>query len=236
MERAGASFPEAVDRVRRWVGATHRLIPMTATSPMLVGATVSGAIVHGQAAIVRHIRATPANPYMSIRVDPADIPLTPTAVRALQAADIIIVAMGDLYSSVAPFFCLDAFRTLLPTLRAKMVWMTNAVAPIGHTHYRTIGDALAFFQSCAPAFAPTIIVAHDGTFTDIERVRLDARGYLPVTPTGAPKTARLIASDQLDHDWEPPHRPGDRIDRSPVARKPEFLREIISSLISSPLS
>ncbi len=231
MERAGMSLPDALARLGNWMHVSHRVVPMTTTSPTLVAETISGKTINGQAAIVRHIRGTENDPYTRVWLAPSTMPLASDAESALRDADIVIVAMGDLYSSVAPFFCLDAVRALLPSLRAQMVWMTNAVAPIGHTHYRTLGDALAFFQSCAPTFMPNVIVAHDGTFSAKEKVRLDERGYLPVAPTGVPTSARLIASDQLDHEWEPPHRPGDRIDRSPVARKSAFLRETIASLL-----
>ncbi len=222
----------AIDRIRDWYGIHNRVAPMTNNNPVLHARTTDDQEVVGQSAIVKYLWSTDVAHIEAIWVDPADEPLSAIARDALQEADYIIVAMGDLYSSIAPSFCLTELKELLPKSKAKVIWLPNAVAPKSHVHYETTTKVLSFLQTLSPGFQPDMIVAHSAEVAHSTEKVLQDRGYRVSTMDLEPSAKmKILREDLLDATYLREKTVGDNIERSPVRYDLKKLKKIFEKIL-----
>ena len=230
-EKTGA-IQSAIHRIREAYSLVHEVVPLTDIPGVLHAETQSGKIITSQYGIVEHIWGSPDDAITSLALFPTHIHLSAGAQAALLNADSIIIPMGDLYGSVGPVFCLEDMTRILETSKATIIWLPNAVAPIGHTQYRSVGAALQFFQTLQPHFVPHYIVTHDGTFTPEESTFLQENGYRVVSPAASIMNTTIVSKDLLDHTVQRTTQRGDLIRRSPIHYNKETLTHTLLSCIT----
>jgi uncharacterized cofD-like protein len=111
-------FAEAVAEAGRLLGAVGLVLPAT-VGPVDLKASGDFGEVDGQVQImatqgVRHLSLVPPDP------EPAT-----GAVRALQAADQIVIGPGSLYTSVLAACCVPALRDAIASTPAQRVYVAN---------------------------------------------------------------------------------------------------------------
>lgn len=232
LELALGSQQAAIDRLGAMIGAQHSVSPITDVPLTLYTQTQSGKKIEGQRETVIQIRTHTDDPITSIAIKPADVSLGEKAKAALQEADVIIISMGDLFSSVGPTFCIPEFNEILASTSAQVIWLPNAAVTPGHIQYNQISGALAFLQQYAPAFQPDIIVAHDGTVSDELQNQLQETGYgVSQIDIESSDDCTVLASDLIG---EMPPRIGsasDIVDRSPLQYSTERLIAIFKEIL-----
>jgi uncharacterized cofD-like protein len=231
LEQSLGSQQSAIDEIRKRNGIVHNVAPMTADNPVLHAKFQSGAEVAGQAAIVKQLWAHPDNPIEKIWVDPSGSTLSAIARQTLVDADYIIVAMGDLYSSIAPSFCLTELQELWSQIHAKVVWFPNLVAPIAHTHYKTTSRALEFLQLLFPAFQPDIIVTHSQTIENEVVKRLSSGGYMVSSLDLIPKAGQTLIQEDILSDVTPVQSSADLVARSPIQYDAQKIQHIFETIL-----
>jgi len=65
---------------------------------------------------------------------------SPVAVRAIMDADMVVIAPGHLYGSLAPALVIDGVQRALRRTKAKCVYVTNLVTKPGPTNGFTVKD------------------------------------------------------------------------------------------------
>ena len=64
----------------------------------------------------------------------------PMAVKAIERADMVVIAPGDLYSSLGPLLVIDGIAEALKSTKAKCVYVCNLVTKNGQTEGFTVVD------------------------------------------------------------------------------------------------
>lgn len=64
----------------------------------------------------------------------------PMAIAAIEQADMIVIAPGDLYTSLGPLLVIDGISKALSKTKAKCVYVTNLVTKDGQTSNFTVSD------------------------------------------------------------------------------------------------
>lgn len=232
LQLSGDSYESAAGRASKMMQVRHTVAPLTVRSPVLHARTVAGQEITGQRAIVVQVRSSTPKPYETIWIEPADVPLSQVARAALQSAEVVILTMGDLYSSVAPAFCVKELRERWSALRARVVWLPNFAITPGHLHYERVSKALQFLQTLNPYFQPQVIVAHDGTLAGALRRRLDQKGYgISRLDLESSAARTIIKEDLLDHHCVPAVDQRDAIERSPVRYDRNKLKKALERVI-----
>lgn len=230
LEQSLGSQQLAIDEIRKRYGIVHPVAPITVDNPVLHAKFQSGAEVVGQAAIVKQLWAHPENPIETIWVDPRDSSLSPEAKQAIIEADYIIVAMGDLYSSIAPSFCLTELQELWSQIHAKVVWFPNLVAPVSHKHYKTTNQALLFLQLLLPAFQPDIIVTHSQMIESELLGGLSSAGYMVSALDLMLKAGQTLIQEDILSDVAPVQSSVDSIARSPIQYDVQKIKHIFETI------
>jgi uncharacterized cofD-like protein len=232
LEQKTGSFQTAIDTLRQQFNVPYQIFPLTEVSPVLHSESESGKVIDGQRNIVQYTWNHPEQSLAKLWITPADAQLSPGARTALRQADVIIIPVGDIYSSIAPAFCVRELIELWLRLSPQVVWLPNFIAAPGRNKYASASGALDFYHMLNPGFHPAKIIAHDGTLTEAETERIRQRKYTisPLDLDG-PGTA-LIKSDLLDHAYAPPTaNQGDIVERSPIRYDSLKLHNIFKEIL-----
>ena len=137
----------------RLLGATGRVLPM-ALVPMDITAEVRG-LVPGDPDALTAVRgqvevATTDGIIDSITLVPADPPAAPEALKAIEAADWVVLGPGSWFTSVIPHLMVPALRNAVVSTDAKVLVVLNLVAEAGETPGFGPADHLRVLAEHAP--------------------------------------------------------------------------------------
>jgi uncharacterized cofD-like protein len=144
---------DALDYVGRLLGATGRVLPM-ALVPMDITAEVRG-LVAGDPEALTSVRgqvevATTEGIIDSIALVPPDPPAAPEALKAIEAADWVVLGPGSWFTSVIPHLLVPALLQALAGTDAQVVVVLNLAAEAGETPGFGPADHLRALAEHAP--------------------------------------------------------------------------------------
>ncbi len=135
VERVG-DFEGALCAAADLLGATGVVLP-AAVEPVRLIADVEGALVEGQDTIKRQTNIG------GIEIDPPDPAVSPVAVDAIAAADLIVIGPGSLFTSVLPVLCIPKLRDAIAASSASRVYVSNLTVQAGETEGMDTGAHVA---------------------------------------------------------------------------------------------
>lgn len=135
LEKMTGSFAEAVELASDVLQINGRVEPVTLTKVQLCAEGKDGQPVKGEFTIAH----TAIADRPKIWLEPAAT-ANPDAVAAIMGADMVVVAPGNLYGSLAPALVIDGIQQALRKTRAKCVFVCNLVTKPGPTNGYTVTD------------------------------------------------------------------------------------------------
>lgn len=193
-ERLGNTVA-GLDWVGRLLGARGRVLPMAAV-PLVVEADVvdAGAMttVVGQSSV-----AACGGRIETLRLDPADPPACPEAVRAVMDADWVVMGPGSWYSSVLVHLLVPELAAALHATSARRCVTLNLSAEPGETPGLTAPEHLAALRRHAPGLRIDAVLADPTTVDDTAELWDAARSL----------GARLVVAPVARGDGTPRHDP-----------------------------
>ncbi len=139
LEKITDSFPEAVEVASEVLNIVGRVVPMTLDNVRLVMEDEAGNFTRNEHAISE---AVFQGKRMQFHLEPQAI-INPAAQEALLAADIVVLAPGDLYTSLAPALLVHGVSETLNKTKAKVVYVCNLVTTFGQTDGFAVHDFAA---------------------------------------------------------------------------------------------
>jgi uncharacterized cofD-like protein len=192
---------DALDYVGRLLGATGRVLPM-ALVPMDITADVRGLVpdhpdalvsVRGQVEV-----ATTDGIIDSIALVPPDPPAAPEALKAIEAADWVVLGPGSWFTSVIPHLLVPALRQALVSTDARAIVVLNLAAEAGETPGFGPADHLRVLAEHAPDLpVHTILVDQNRGAEELAELEHVVTAY----------GARLIVDDVAEAPGTPRHDP-----------------------------
>ncbi|WP_407317923.1 uridine diphosphate-N-acetylglucosamine-binding protein YvcK [Isoptericola halotolerans] len=193
-ERLGDTVA-GLDWVGRLLGARGRVLPM-ASVPLVVEADVVdrgvAATVVGQSSVARC-----GGRIDQLRLDPAEPPACPEAVRAVLDADWVVLGPGSWYSSVLVHLLVPGLAAALHATSARRCVTLNLSAEPGETHGLSAPEHLGALRRHAPDLSIDVVLADPSAVDDLDELRTaaDALG------------ARLVVAPVARGDGTPRHDP-----------------------------
>ncbi len=147
---SGGSFEQAVSRMSQVLAITGRVIPVTNSNVQLEAELENGARVLGESKIfyckkredcrIRRVRLLPEHP-----------PALEPALAAIQAADMILLGPGSLYTSIIPNLLVEGIAEAIAASDALKIYVANVMTQDGETEGYTNADHIrAIFQHSLP--------------------------------------------------------------------------------------
>ena len=128
LEQMTGSFAEGIELASSVLNITGRVEPVTMTNVTLCAEGADGQPIRGEHVIDREEIANRPN----IWLEPEAV-ANPKAIEAIMEADIVVIAPGDLYSSLAPVLVVPGVGDALMKTDAKCVYVSNLVTKPGPT-------------------------------------------------------------------------------------------------------
>ncbi|MDR1795721.1 MAG: uridine diphosphate-N-acetylglucosamine-binding protein YvcK [Erysipelotrichaceae bacterium] len=171
-EKTG-SFMEAILQISSVLNVMGTIIPSTLEVVTLMAAMSDGVIVSGESNI----------PIYQNRVQRVfynhEVKATRDAIRAVEAADVIILGIGSLYTSILPNLIIEDLRKALVACKAKKYYMCNVMTQSGETDHYSVEDHVDALIKHLGGDIDSVIVANDPLPPEI-LVRYEAEHATPV--------------------------------------------------------
>lgn len=136
LEKITDNFAEAVSVASEILNVDGRVMPITLDDIRLVMEDANGKVIRNERVIGdEHFTGRE----MTFRLEPRAT-LNPAAAEAIADADLVVLAPGDLYTSLAPALLVDGVQAALEKSKAKVVYVCNLVTTHGQTDGFAVHD------------------------------------------------------------------------------------------------
>jgi len=139
LEKTTGSFAEAVETASEILRVNGTVIPATFDDVRLKmswpGASVT---LKGERVIdAHHFKRNPRKAKLSLEPKPT---ANPMAIAAIEQADLVVIAPGDLYTSLGPLLVIDGIGDALRRTSATVAYVCNLVTKQGQTDGFTVSE------------------------------------------------------------------------------------------------
>lgn len=140
LEKMSGDFSEAVETASEILRVRGMVIPATLDDVRLKMSWSEDAsvVLHGERVIdAEYFKLDPRRAELTL------IPAAtsnPTAIAAIEQADVVVIAPGDLYTSLGPLLVIDGISEALKKTDAIKVYVSNLVSKQGQTDGFTVTD------------------------------------------------------------------------------------------------
>ncbi len=128
LEKMTGSFADAVALASQVLNIDGRVLPVTLSNVTLCADGADGRPVRGEFLISQQ----PIAKHPAIWLEP-EAQANPAAIQAIMEADMVVVAPGNLYGSLAPILVINKIQQALRQTRATCVFVCNLVTKPGPT-------------------------------------------------------------------------------------------------------
>jgi uncharacterized cofD-like protein len=232
LEQMTGDFEEAIKRTSEILDITGQVVPITTTDSRLRARRDSGEIIDSEF-VIGHMNFGSERP--EIWLEP-ESHITASAEKAIDEADIVVIAPGNLYGSLAPALVVNGVREALQRTKAKKVYVANLVTKPGQTEgfkvhdfsdeiERFIGAKIldyVLFNTDEPP--PSLLAKYTRAGELILEFDLDVMDSRHYQAVGLP----LIAKDPVEH------KGNDKLNnkRTLIRHDPEVLAEEVIKLLA----
>ena len=137
LEKMTGNFTEAVETASEVLNITGHVEPITLDEVTLVMENSDGEVTRGEFQIGHADFGDLKRPIMRLEPTPK---LNPKAREAILNADLVVVAPGNLYGSLAPALIVPGMSEALNETKAKKIYVCNLVTKPGQTDGFTVAD------------------------------------------------------------------------------------------------
>ncbi len=231
---SAASVDEALECVRRIWKLHGSIIPMTRRPTTLCVRYRDGAIICDEHSIDEPKKLHSGIVSLSLqRKDPAH----PAAVRALGAAQFIVLAPGDLYTSLLPVLLPAGMTQAIARSKARIVLVANLMTKHGQTDGFTLGSLVTVVDTYLAPRSVDLVLVNSSPLPQSALARYTrlAEMPIPLDPEHSAIISKKLTLCPLvaPGSSKSPVR-GDRLRRSLLRHDPEKLARALQPLLSEP--
>ncbi len=176
LARIRGDFGEAVREANRILSVRGQVLPSTLDKISLVATHDDGSKTTGQAVISKTQKRIKK---LELRPDPE--PLAQDIVDAIEAADLIVIGPGSLYTSIIPNLLIPGMPEALAQSKAVKVFVANIMAYEGETRGYDLPDLLkALDEHANKQRIYNVVLVNDGKHGDTGLMMVKERNALPV--------------------------------------------------------
>jgi len=167
-------FCEGVKQAARFLRTKGRVFPAATESLTLVVRYADGTVTRGES-VVHEV----GKQVWEVGVEPSGVPAPPGVISAIEAADVIVLSPGSLFTSLIPALFGGGVREALASFTGPVVYAANAMTQPGETTGFAVSDHLrALEHHIGPVV--TNVLFHSGSLTEGVIARYHAEGASPV--------------------------------------------------------
>lgn len=178
LEKISGDFNQAVETASEILRIRGTVIPATLDNVRLkMEWEEKSLVLHGERVIdSEFFKYDPRRAKLSLL--PAAKP-NPQAIAAIEQADIVVIAPGDLYTSLGPLLVIDGIGKALANTNAKKFYVANLVSKKGQTDGFTVSDHAAEIERFADAeFLDYVLYNQEAPSEEVAKRYEEEGGYV----------------------------------------------------------
>ena len=154
------NLSDGIEALSKVFNLKGKVVPLTEDNVVLMGEMEDGTIVEGEHHITQHGGAIKRVFYKEEPVP------TIEAVRALEEADLIVLSMGSVFTSIIPNLICDEIRGAIDRSQGKIMYACNMVTQPGETEDFKVSDHIRLLNQYLGKRKIDVVIANDGAIDE----------------------------------------------------------------------
>ncbi len=130
------SLTESLEALSKIFNIKGRVLPFTEDKAILVAHTTDGEVIEGESKITKAGKHIKSINYKN------KVKVTPQVLKAIEEADLIIIGIGSLYTSIIPNLLSREMKKALKEAKAKKMYICNIMSEHGETDGFNVSDCI----------------------------------------------------------------------------------------------
>ena len=167
-------FCEGVEQASRFLRITGRVFPAARESLTLVVRYVDGTVTRGES-VVHEV----GKQVSEVSVEPSGVPAPAGVIDAIEAADMLVLAPGSLFTSTIPALLGGGVRSALADFAGPIIYVANVMTQPGETADFAVSDHVRAITKHVGSVVTDVLV-HSGGLPPEILARYEAEEATPV--------------------------------------------------------
>ena len=150
------NIQEGIETLGKVLNLKGKVLPITLDSPILVGEMIDGDIIKGEHNITECQKKIKRVFYEE------EVNANPNVIKAIKEADLIILSMGSLYTSIIPDLLNKEIIAAMDNSEAKIMYVCNMMTQPGETEDYTVSDHINVLNEYLGQKKVEVVVANNG--------------------------------------------------------------------------
>lgn len=154
------SLTESLEALSKIFNIKGRVLPFTEDKAILVAHTTDGEVIEGESKITKAGKHIKSINYKN------KVKVTPQVLKAVEEADLIIIGIGSLYTSIIPNLLSREMRKALKEAKAKKMYICNIMSEHGETDGFNVSDCIKQINKYAGKDFIEVVLANNKRVPD----------------------------------------------------------------------
>lgn len=150
------NLSDGIEALSKVFNLKGKVVPLTEDNVVLMGEMADGTIVEGEHNITENTNAVKRVFYKEEPVP------TKEAIRALEEADLILLSMGSLFTSIIPNLICEEIVEAIDRSHGKIMYVCNMVTQPGETEDFKVSDHIRLINQYLGKRKVDVVIANDG--------------------------------------------------------------------------
>lgn len=179
------NLSDGIEALSKVFNLKGKVVPLTEDNVVLMGEMDDGSIVEGEHRIT-------ASRKQIKRVFYKEEPVpTKEAIRAIEDAELIILSMGSLFTSIIPNLICDEIRNAIDRSNGKIMYVCNMVTQPGETEKFKVSDHVELLNQYLGKHKIDVVIANNGKIDEQMAKRYESLEQKDPVELDIIKTQRL---------------------------------------------
>ena len=150
------NLSDGIEALSKVFNLKGKVVPLTEDNVVLMGEMADGSVVEGEHNITENHNAVKRVFYKEKPVP------TQAAVKALEEADLIVLSMGSLFTSIIPNLMCEEIVDAIDRSQGKIMYVCNMVTQPGETEDFKVSDHIRLINKYLGERKVDVVLANDG--------------------------------------------------------------------------
>lgn len=154
------NLSDGIEALSKVFNLKGKVVPLTEDNVVLMGEMADGSIIEGEHNITENRQAVKRVFYKERPVP------TKEAIKALEEADLILLSMGSLFTSIIPNLICEEIVDAIDRSNGKIMYVCNMVTQPGETEGFKVSDHINLINQYLGKRKLDVVVANDGAIDE----------------------------------------------------------------------
>ena len=154
------NLSDGIEALSKVFNLRGKVVPLTEDNVVLMGEMEDGSIVEGE-----HKITASKNQIKRVYYKEEPVP-TKQAVKAIEEAELIVLSMGSLFTSIIPNLICDEIRHAIDRSSGKVMYVCNMVTQPGETEKFKVSDHVALLNQYLGTHKIDVVIANSGNIDE----------------------------------------------------------------------